>query len=186
MESNWKTIDRLQVYDNPWIRVEHRNVITPANTPGIYGVVSFKNVAIGILPIDKHMNTYIVGQFRYVLDRYSWEIPEGGSPIGESPLDSAKRELKEETGLTARHWHKILELDISNSVTNEKSISYIASGLELGLAEPEDTEEIQVRKLPFEDVWNMAMSGKITDALSVATIFKTKILLNDGQLNFPL
>src|SRR5690606_33199265 len=94
-------------YENAWIKVEHRDVITPAGTPGIYGVVRFKNKAIGIVPVDDNGYIYLVGQFRYPLGEYSWEIPEGGGLLEHDPLDAAKRELKEETALVATFWERI-------------------------------------------------------------------------------
>ncbi len=182
MENPWITHSKKEVYSNPWIAVSHEEVTTPGGSPGIYGVVQFKNVAIGILPLDKDMNTWIVGQYRYTLDKYSWEIPEGGGPHGIDLLDSAKRELKEETGLIAKKWTPIVDLQISNSVTNEMGIAYVAQELTQGEAEPEDTEDLKVRKLHFNELLDMAMKGEIEDALSLVTIFKTKLLLDMGEL----
>lgn len=181
-DNPWKTHSKQEVYSNPWIAVSHEEVTTPGGSPGIYGVVHFKNVAIGILPLDEDMNTWMVGQYRYTLNKYSWEIPEGGGPLGVDLLDSAKRELKEETGLMAEKWTPILDLQVSNSVTNEVGIAYVAQGLTQGEAEPEDTEELKVRKLPFDELLDMAMNGEIEDALSLVTIFKTKLLLDLGKL----
>ncbi len=178
----WKTLSIAEVYDNPWIRVTHREVLTPAGTPGIYGQVHFKNTAIGIVPLDEDLNTWLVGQYRYTLNAYSWEIPEGGGMEGSSLLDAAKRELKEETGIKAARWTKILDLHTSNSVTDEYGLAYVAQGLSFGEAEPEDTEELQVRKLPFAEAVEMVMRGEITDALAMTAILKTKILLDRGAL----
>ncbi len=178
MKNPWKTLSNKQVYDNPWITVSHRDVITPGDTKGIYGLVHFKNIAVGILPLDKDGNTWIVGQYRYTLEEYSWEIPEGGCEIGENPLDAAKRELKEETGIIAQKWTKILDLNTSNSVTDEIGVAYIAERLEFGEAEPEDSEDLIVRKLPFKELVEMTMRGEIKDALSICTILKANLLLN--------
>jgi 8-oxo-dGTP pyrophosphatase MutT (NUDIX family) len=168
-----KTADR--VYDNRWITVTHHEVLTPRGVDGIYGTVHFKHLAIGVLPLDEHGNTWLVGQYRFSLDAYSWEIPEGGCAPGEEPLEAAKRELREETGLEARIWTPCLEMDLSNSVTDERSISFIARGLSFGEAEPDETEQLAVRKLPFEDVVEMVMRGEIRDSLSVATVLKARI-----------
>jgi ADP-ribose pyrophosphatase len=157
-------------------------VINPAGGAGIYGEVHFKNLAIGILPLDEHHNTWLVGQYRYPLQAYSWEIPEGGGPLGTDPLDSAKRELLEETGLTAGSWQEIQRMHLSNSVSNELAIIYIASNLTQGEAEPEETEQLAIRKLPFAQAFDMVIRGEITDSMSVAAILKTHFLLQQGQI----
>ena len=178
----WQTLAQREVYANNWISLTEHNVINPSGGPGIYGVVHFKNLAIGILPLDEEMNTWIVGQYRFPLNAYSWEIVEGGGPHADDPLDSAKRELLEETGLTASSWMEIQRMHLSNSVSDELSIIYIARGLTLGQAMPEETEQLTVRKMAFEEVYQMVMSGEITDSMSVAAILKTKILLQEGHL----
>ena len=178
----WKTLETTVAYSNPWMRISHNEVINPAGGKGIYGVVQFKNLAIGILPLDADNNTWLVGQYRYPLGQYSWEIPEGGSPIGTDPIESAKRELKEEVGLVAQKWQPLLEIHPSNSVTDEYGIVYVAKELQQGEAEPEDTEELQVKKLPFEAALQMVMNGSITDSISIAAILKAKILMDKGLL----
>ncbi len=178
----WKTLQSEVRYDNPWIQITHRDVLNPLGGQGIYGVVHFKNTAIGILPLDENYNTWIVGQYRYTLEEYSWEIPEGGGIIGTDPLLSAQRELKEETGITASKWTQILELNTSNSVTDEYGVAYVAQGLTFGNSEPEDTEELIVKKISFTELYHMAMEGKVKDALSMVTIFKAKLLMEKGQL----
>ena len=182
MKNPWKTLTNEVKYDNPWIQVSHRDVINPGGGKGIYGKVHFKNLAIAIVPLDKDLNTWLVGQYRYTLEAYSWEIPEGGGLIGVDPIESAKRELKEETGVTAKKWTKILDMHMSNSVTDEASITYVAQDLEMGEAEPEESEDLVVKKLPFEKVFQMAMNGEITDALAVGSIFKVQIMLEKGLL----
>lgn len=176
----WKTLTKKTVYDNPWICVTHREVVNPAGNQGIYGKVHFKNLAIGIVPLDDDLNTWLVGQYRYPLGQYSWEIPEGGGPVGTDPLESAKRELREETGLIATEWIELMHLHLSNSVSDEASLVYIARGLTAGAAEPEETEELSVRKLPFSKATEMVLSGEITDAISVAAILKTTVWLSKG------
>ena len=182
MENPWQTLSTKVAYENPWIKLTHREVLTPAGTAGIYGVVHFKNTAIGIVPLDKDYNTYLVGQYRYTLDEYSWEIPEGGGPLGTDPLDSAKRELKEETGITATKWTKILDMTTSNSVTDERGMAYVAQELAFGEAMPEETEDLQIRKLPFAEVVEMAMRGEITDSLALVAIYKTHLLIQRGEI----
>jgi len=175
--SDWKTLNRKTVYENPWIKVEHHDVVNPAGNPGIYGTVHYKNIAVAILPIDHEGYTYIVGQYRYVLNSYSWEIPEGGCPEGEDPLNAAKRELQEETGLLASTWTPILEMDLSNSVSNERSISYLANGISKGVASPEETENLQVRRIDFDQLVQMVTSGEIRDSLTVATVLSAMQIL---------
>ena len=172
----WKTLSTHTQYDNPWILVEEHHVINPAGNPGIYGTVSFKNRAIGILPLFDNGDTLIVGQYRYPLKQYSWEIPMGGAPAGEDNLQCAQRELKEETGYQATQWQMILHNHLSNSITQEEGFVYVAKGLQPGEMALEETEDISVKRLPFETVFQMAMTGEITDGLSVNGILKARLL----------
>ena len=178
----WTIIDSASVYDNPWVQVTEFNVRNPNNGIGIYGKVHYKNIAIGVLVLDEKYNTWIVGQYRFPIDKYSWEITEGGGPLNIDPLDSAKRELKEETGILANNWTTLLEMDLSNSVSDEGSISFVARGLTFGESEPEETEQLQVKKIPFNDVFKMVMNGEIRDSITVATVLKAKILIDKGEL----
>ncbi|WP_316737757.1 NUDIX hydrolase [Pedobacter aquatilis] len=178
----WQTLNSELKYDNNWISVTEHQVINPTGGKGIYGEVHFKNLAIGILPLDEHNNTWLVGQYRYPLKAYSWEIPEGGGPLNEEPLESARRELLEETGMSAKNWQEIQRMHLSNSVSNELSIIYIATGLIQGIAMPEETEQLVVKKLPFEEVYQMVLDGKITDSMSVAAILKAKLMILNGDL----
>ncbi|WP_257656286.1 NUDIX domain-containing protein [Parapedobacter lycopersici] len=170
MENNWQTTHTDTVYENPWIRVEHHDVITPAGHPGIYGVVGFKNKAIGIVPLDENGFIYLVGQYRYTLGEYSWEIPEGGGPIGEDALAAAQRELQEETGLKAGNWQRIGRIHTSNSVTDEEGFIYLARELTQGPSSPEETEELQVRKIPLAEAVDLVMRSEITDSISMCAI----------------
>jgi 8-oxo-dGTP pyrophosphatase MutT (NUDIX family) len=176
-QNPWQIINEQQVYDNNWISVIHYNVINPSGGSGVYGKVHMKNRAIGIVPLDEEMNTYLVGQYRFPLNEYSWEIPEGGAPLDDDPLRSAERELEEETGLKAKRWDKIQELTLSNSVTDERCIIYLARDLTQHAAMPEETEQLVVKKIPFEEVFRMVQTGDITDAVTVAAIIKTKLIL---------
>lgn len=169
----WKTLAKKEIYDNPWIKVEEHDVINPGGGEGIYGKVHFKNKAIGIIPIDDDDNTWLVGQYRYTLNEYSWEIPEGGGPLDEDILEAAQRELKEETGLTAGSYEIVMKMHNSNSVTDEEAIIFLARDLMQGEAQLEETEsDLKVMKLPFEEALEMVMNGKITDSMSVAGILK--------------
>ena len=176
-QNNWETISVKNVYSNAWIDVEHRDVINPAGNPGIYGVVKFKNRAIGIVPLDDEGYIYLVGQYRYTLNAYSWEIPEGGSPFAEDPLETAKRELKEETGLVSTNWKQIGRIHTSNSVTDEEGFIFLAEGLSQTAAEPEETEELYVRRLPLKEAVDMVMRSEITDSLSMCAILMVARIL---------
>lgn len=174
----WLQHSNTTVYENPWLRLEHHEVTTPGQTPGIYGKVCFNTTAVGVVPIDSEGNTWLVGQYRYPLESYSWEIPEGGCPLGQNPEDTARRELAEETGLRCTGLHPLLRLHTSNSCTDEVADIYVATGLTAGEAEPEDTEQLEVRKLPLDAAIAMAMSGDITDSMSVAALLKLQVLLH--------
>ena len=176
MENPWKTLSKAIKYENPWIRVEEHQIINPAGNPGIYGTVNFKNTAVGIVPLFANGDTLLVGQYRYPLQQYHWEIPMGGAPIGESHLTCAKRELREETGLKADNWQLILHSHLSTSITQEEGYVFIATELEQGKSCLEETEDISVRRLPFCEAFELAMAGGITDGLSVNAIFKVRLL----------
>lgn len=182
-DNPWKTLSIKQVYDNPWIEVTHREVINPSGGSGIYGMVHFKNVAIGIVPIDDEGYTWLVGQYRYPLECYSWEIPEGGGPAGRPVIESAQLELLEETGIRARRWTQLLEMHVSNSVSDEYAVAYIAQELEFGAAQPEETELLQILRLPLTEAVEMVMRGEITDSLSVAALLKVNEWLRRGLLD---
>lgn len=176
---SWQRISREVKYDNPWITVQHDEVVNPNGGDGIYGVVHFKNIAIGIVPIDEEGNTWLVGQHRYPQDKYSWEIPEGGGPLDIAPLESAKRELREEVGLIARNWKEILRTDLSNSVSDEYGILYIAKDLEQVEQNFDETEDLKVKKLPITEAVEMVYKGEITDSLSmIALMWVDRHLLN--------
>lgn len=181
-ENPWKITSQKNIYDNPWINVTEYQVLNPSGNPGIYGKVHFKNVAIGILPLDADLNTYLVGQYRFPVNRYSWEMPEGGGPEGTDPLESAKRELLEETGLKAGTWTEILQIHLSNSVSDELSIIYLARDLAQFEAEPEDTEQLIINKVPFAEVYRMVCDGEITDSMTVAAVLKVQLLLLENRL----
>jgi len=173
----WQTLSVKKIFDSPWIELELHDVINPSGNKGIYNVVKFKHLAIGILPIDNEGFTYLVGQWRYPLNQYSWEIPEGGGKLDVDPLESAKRELLEETGLIAHHYEELLRLHTSNSVTNELAIIYLATNLEQKESHPEETEDITIKKIHLKDALKMVMNNEITDSLSVAAILKASIKL---------
>ena len=169
-------------YSTPWIAVSHHEVIDPSGTPGIYGVIHFKNLAVGIVALDEEVNTWIVGQYRYPLGGYSWEIPEGGGRRDRPAIDSAKRELREEVGIEAERWTEILHMDLSNSASDEEAILYVAQGLTFFDPEPDHNEELAMRKLPFQELYAMVQRGEIRDSLTVAAVLKVKLMLLEGTL----
>ena len=174
----WQTLKSKTHYDNPWIKVVEHKVINPGGSPCIYGTVHFKNFAVGVIPMDEKKNIWLVGQYRYPLKTYSWEIPEGGGKRNIDPLKTAKRELKEETGLVARKYRKLIEMHLSNSVTDEWAIIYLATGLRQEKAEPEEDEVLRIRKVSLEKAYRMVIRGEITDSMSVAGILRLKLLLS--------
>jgi 8-oxo-dGTP pyrophosphatase MutT (NUDIX family) len=179
----WKVLAEKKIYENPWIKVDEFDVINPGGGKGIYGRVHFKSIAVGALPLDEELNTYLVGQYRFTIDQYSWEIPEGGGKFGVDPVESAKRELLEETGLVAAEWTKVVDMHLSNSVSDEYAVVYLARKLSQQTASPEETEQLIVKKLPFEEVYQMVERGEITDSMSVAAILKVKLMLLDGRIS---
>ena len=167
---SWERLDSKTIYDNSWFTVVEDRVINPGGGHSDYSVVHFKNKAIAIVPLDEEGNTWIVGQARYTLGTYSWELPMGGAPAGEEPIAAAKRELKEETGLTAKRWSQVLRLHTSNSITDEEGFVFVAGDLEEGEPDFDETEDLQIRKLPLSEAVAMIGRGEITDAISVAAL----------------
>jgi len=166
----WQKISSRVVWENDWMQILEDEVVNPGGGKNLYGHVRFKNRAVAILALDESGNTWLVGQQRYTLDAWSWELPMGGAPLSEDPLDAAKRELKEETGLSANKWTEVMRLHTTNSITDEEGIVYLAEELTEGAAEPEETEQLEVRKLPLEDAVDMVRKGEITDAISAAAL----------------
>lgn len=179
----WTVLSEEEKYINPWIQIIEYKVLNPSGGPGIYGKVHFKNKAIGVIVLDEELNTWLVGQYRFVLNQYSWEIPEGGGTSSETPLETAKRELLEETGLKAEHWRELQHMHLSNSVSDEFGILFLATGLTQHAAEPEETEQLVVKKVPFEEAYQMVNQNIITDSLSVAAILKVKLMLLNGEIS---
>jgi 8-oxo-dGTP pyrophosphatase MutT (NUDIX family) len=169
-EPHWTTLGTRLVYDNPWIAVREDSVLRPDGTPGIYGVVHFKHAAVGVLPVDEQGRIWLVGQHRYPLDAYSWEIPEGGSHDDETPEQTARRELREETGLQAGKLELIARSHLSNSVSDELAYLYRATELTSGISAPEGSERLEIRRLEWDDVWAMLQRGEITDSMSMIAL----------------
>jgi len=163
----WTIHKQDTAYENPWIKVDHHEVTHPNGDPGIYGVVRFKNRAVGILPIDEQGFVWLVGQHRFAFDQYSWELPEGGVSMNEDPLYGAKRELKEETGFKANKWQEMSRFAISNSVTDETAVCYLAYELIPGENSPDPSEDLVIKRTHFSDLLEMVMTGSITDSLTI-------------------
>ena len=170
-ESNhWRQISRRVAYENPWIEILHDDVIRPDGNPGIYGVVHFRHLAIGVVPMDAQDRVLLVGQFRYTMDHYSWEVPEGGGDFDEDPEAAARRELVEETGYRGGKWRELCRAELSNSVTDETTIMFVATDLDAGEASPEGTEQIQMRWVPFDEAMAMIGRGEIRDAMTIMAL----------------
>lgn len=178
----WKTVSTETKYDSPWISVKHSEVINPAGNPGTYSVVHFKNLAIGIVPVDEDGYTWLVGQYRYPLKEYSWEIPEGGGNRETDPVESAKRELIEETGIKAKNWKLISKMHLSNSATDELALVYLATDLSFHEAEPEETEDLKVKKVHLTDFFRMVKNHEITDSLTVAAALKMELMFLKNEI----
>lgn len=178
----WTLLNKQTTYESPWISVSHHNVLNPAQKPGTYSVVHFKKLAIGVLPLDENYNTWIVGQYRYPLNTYTWEIPEGGGDLNVDPIESGKRELLEECGITANKWTFIQNMQLSNSATDELAYLYIAQDLSFTQSQPDDEEELEVKKIPFDELYKMVLSGEILDSLTVTAVLKAKLLMLDGLI----
>jgi ADP-ribose pyrophosphatase len=171
-DNPWICVRSQVVYENAWIRVEDHAVIDPGGRAGQYGKVCFKARAIAILPLDDDGYTTLVGQYRYTVDEYSWELPMGGAEPHESPQQAGQRELREETGLIATHWHELMRVHTSNSVTDEVGYVFLARGLQHGPTAPETTEQLATARIPLAEARDRVFSGAITDALSIAAILR--------------
>lgn len=182
LRNPWQTVSSRVAYENPWIVVHHEEVIDPSGRPGIYGVVRPRNLALGVLPILDDGSVILVGQYRYTLQQYSWEIPEGGGLRGTDPRAAIERELAEETGFRAAHWFELAHLALSNSVSDELGTLWIAYGLTPGEAEPESTEDLAIWRIPFPELVQRVWAGEITDSLTMLAVAKTEAMRLRGEL----
>jgi ADP-ribose diphosphatase len=178
----WTVVSRAMVYENEWIRVDHHEILRPSGGPGVYGTVHFKSHATGVVPIDENGNVILVGQYRFPLRAYSWEIPEGGGAHSVAVLESAQRELREECGLIARCWREIMSMDLSNSVSDERSTAFLAWELAEAPAQPDETEKLQVARVPFWEAVDRVKRGEIRDAISVAALVRVALMALQDEL----
>lgn len=183
----WTVRAKRSVYENPWIKVSEYDVLKPDGAPGLYGVMEPKFIAVGVVPVFENGDTLLVGQHRFALDAFSWECPEGGGAKSTDPHETARRELAEETGWRASHYREICSFDVSNSVTNEQAVGFLATGLEAGSPDREGSEaDMEVRRIPFHQAYEMAMSGTIRDGFSIILLSAAAHLARTGGLDRAL
>ena len=178
----WTRVSRALAYENDWIQVFHDEVLRPDAQPGIYGVVHPRTYAVGVVAIDDRDRVALVGQYRYTLGRYSWEIPEGGVPIGHDPLEGARRELAEETGVRAATWHEVTRFSLANSTSDETGVLYVATGLTMGEADPDETEELRVRWVDFAQTIEAVRTGELFDAMTQIGLLRVALDRANGRL----
>lgn len=178
----WTAGDSRVVYDNPWIQVTEHRPIAPTGRRALYGVVHFKNLALAVLPLHDDGAVTLVGQHRFVSGEYTWELPEGGGVLGEDPLEHAKRELAEEAGLVAREWRKALTYELSNSITDERGVAYLAMGLSQVPQDLDENEDIAVARVPFREALQQALAGNIQDVITVAMLLRAYHMAREGEL----
>ena len=182
VKNPWTIFSSVEIHETPWIKVMKHDVLNPAGNPTIYSTVHFVNYALGVLALDEDYNSWIVGQYRFPIKQYSWEIPEGGGDKNVDPIQSAKRELSEEAGIEATKWTKIQELYMSNSVSDEKAFIYVAQDLTFHDAHPDEDEELKLRKIPFQQLHDMVINGDITDSITIIAVLKAKYLIDNHLL----
>lgn len=178
----WSVRSVRRVHDNPWYAVDDYDAVAPTGSPGRYFLQVYKNLAIGILPLHEDGTVTLVGQWRFPFGAYSWELPEGGSPLGEDPLEGAKRELREEVGLEASGWRLILRMHLSNSTSDEVAIGYLATGFSPAQTEPDHTEDLAVIRPPFRRALDLALRGEIQDSITVAMLLRLYHMAREGEL----
>jgi 8-oxo-dGTP pyrophosphatase MutT (NUDIX family) len=180
----WKTLSSKTIYENPWLRLREDQVIRPDGKEGIYSVVEIKP-SIGVIVLNENNQTALVGQWRYAHNKFSWEIPTGGSsPADKDIVSSAQRELIEETGIEAKNWYSLGSIDNSNGATTDVANLYLATDLKFHETHQEPDESIITRWFDFQKALEMVMSGKITESCSVAAILKVDKLLQSKSINF--
>lgn len=182
----WGVSSQRLVYDNPWITLTEYQAIAPTGRLALYGKVAFKNRAIGVVPLHADGTVTLVGQNRFPHANYSWEIPEGGAPLDEAPLDGARRELAEEVGLAAADWRRILVMELSNSITDEVCHGFLAMDLTPTATAPDETEDLAIARVPFNEALDAAVTGQMPDSLTVALLLRVHHMAVKGELPVDL
>jgi len=182
----WTRSNGRTPFENPWLAVREFDATAPTGRPATYGMIHFKHLAIAVLPLHEDGTVTLVGQNRFAFEDYSWELPEGGGKLDVDPLDSAKRELREETGLEAAQWRKVLEGQLSNSLTDELAFGFLATGLTQTETEPDETEDIALARVPFGEALEVATAGYIKDVLTVAMLLRVHHMASKGELESGL
>ena len=178
----WTRFEQKRLFENAWFTLESQDCLTPGGTPATYSWMHFKNRAVGVIPLHDDGTITLVGQYRYPLEQYSWELPEGGCPEGRALIDAARMELSEETGLSAETMEPFLKFHTSNSITDEYGELFLATGLTQGEAHPEDSEELRIRRVSLETLLDEIESGKITDAITIMGAQKLALMKMHGKL----
>lgn len=178
----WKSLGESVLVDTPWMRVTRHPAVAPTGMTADYVVMRPRNVGTGVLPLHDDGTVSLVGQHRFTLMRYSWEMPEGGAPEGEDPFDAVRRELAEEAGLRAEHWRAALDMDLSNSITDERAMTWVAWGLTPAPLDPDPTEVIVSARVPFRDLLAEVARGAVRDSMTVATAYKAYHMAREGEL----
>jgi len=178
----WTDLGARVVYENPWVTVTEHQAVAPTGRAGIYGVLRPKHVAAGVLPIHADGTVTLVGQSRFACANYSWEMPEGGAPFDEDPLEGAKRELAEEAGLKAATWLEVLRMELTNSVTDERAVAWLAWDLGPAPVDPDPTEVIAIVRVPFMALLHEIGRGAILDAFTIATAYRAYHMAREGLL----
>lgn len=180
--AGWTVKSSRPVSDNPWFALEEYDAVAPTGVPAAYHLLAFKNVAVGVIPLHEDGTVTLVGQWRFPFARYSWEIPEGGVPKSETPLEGAKRELREEAGLIAETWRHVLTLELSNASSDELALGFLATGFTLIDKDPDATEALTTVRAPFSEALKAAVAGRIRDSITVAMLLRLHHMAYEGEL----
>ena len=178
----WRDAGSTTTFENPWLRLTRHEATAPTGMKADYVVMRPKNLSVGVLPLHADGTVTLVGQQRFALMNWSWEMPEGGAPFDEDPLEGAKRELAEEAGLAAAHWREVLKVEMSNSITDERAMAWVAWELTPVPVAPDPTEIIRVARVPFGDLLKEIQRGSIRDMFTVATALRAYHMAREGEL----